>query len=64
MNRLLQLEPNNERAFFNLGMLAMDDDDMTSAEHNFKVPVLAALALPFPLTFISRFSVGFHSVEA
>ena len=37
LRRLLQLDPDNERALFNLGMLAMDDGDMASAEHHFKV---------------------------
>lgn len=37
LKHLLQLDPNNERAMFNLGMLAMDNGDMPSAEHFFKV---------------------------
>lgn len=39
LRHLLQLEPNNERALFNLGMLAMDNGDMPAAEHYFKVIV-------------------------
>lgn len=37
LKHLLQLDPSNERALFNLGMLAMDNGDMPSAEHYFKV---------------------------
>lgn len=37
LKHLLQLDPTNERAMFNLGMLAMDNGDMPSAEHFFKV---------------------------
>jgi len=37
LKHLLQLDPINERALFNLGMLAMDNGDMPSAEHYFKV---------------------------
>lgn len=37
LKRLLQLDPQNERALFNMGMLAMDNGDMPAAEHNFKV---------------------------
>ena len=35
--RLLQLDPTNERALFNLGMLAMDNGDMAASEQHFKV---------------------------
>ena len=37
LQRLLKLDPDNERALFNLGMLAMDNGDMVAAEHYFKV---------------------------
>lgn len=37
LQRLLKLDPDNERALFNLGMLAMDSGDMVAAEHYFKV---------------------------
>ncbi|XP_046643729.1 protein O-mannosyl-transferase Tmtc3-like [Daphnia pulicaria] len=40
LKHLLQLDPINERALFNLGMLAMDNGDMPSAEHYFKGSVL------------------------
>lgn len=37
LKHLLKLDPNNERALFNLGMLAMDNGDMNAAEYHFKV---------------------------
>lgn len=37
LQRLLKLDPENERALFNLGMIAMDNGDMVAAEHYFKV---------------------------
>jgi len=40
LQRLLKLDPDNERALFNLGMLAMDNGDMMAAEHYFKASVL------------------------
>ena len=39
LQRLLKLDPENERALFNLGMIAMDNGDMVAAEHYFKVNV-------------------------
>lgn len=48
LKRLLQLDPQNERALFNLGMLAMDDGDMTAAEHNFKVSHLTDFFFVLP----------------
>jgi len=39
LQRLLKLDPDNERALFNLGMIAMDNGDMVAAEHYFKVNV-------------------------
>ena len=41
LQRLLRLDPQNERALFNLGMLAMDNGDMAAAEHHFKVCCLS-----------------------
>ena len=37
--RLLELDPANDRAQFNLGMLAMDNGDTAAAEHHFKASV-------------------------
>ena len=34
--RLVQKEPTNERIYFNLGMIAMDDHDYRSAENWFR----------------------------
>lgn len=34
--RLVQLDPGNERVYFNLGMIAMDDQDYKGAERWFR----------------------------
>lgn len=64
LKRLLQLDPQNERALFNLGMLAMDNGDMPAAEHNFKVryPLIIFKKTLFsklcPIPFFSFSGIG------
>lgn len=59
LKHLLQLDPSNERALFNLGMLAMDNGDMPSAEHFFKVFI--QLTQVEELSLSSCFSCSFQA---
>jgi hypothetical protein len=62
--RLLQLDPTNERALFNLGMLAMDNGDMAASEQHFKVfPPLSTTELTGFFIIPLSIRPGFGAVE-
>jgi len=67
LKHLLKLDPDNERALFNLGMLAMDNGDMNAAEHHFKVcssncESYIHMNLLMPINFFFK-STGFSALE-
>lgn len=51
--KLIQRDPQNERVYFNLGMIAMDDQDYKSAEKWFR-KVSAGIKNSFDASFESK----------
>ena len=47
LKKVIEYEPDNELAHYNLGMIAMDNHDMTEAEHWLKKSIVVSSYFPF-----------------